>query len=529
MSCFGDPSLYPAQASRSYTRRNFLATTGSLAAAAVWASRAEGVVRRDVVFSEYPFTLGVASGDPSSDGVVLWTRLAPKPLSGGGMPPEPVEVAWQVAEDEKFGKVVRQGTTVASPDWGHAVHVEVEGLQPARWYWYQFQAGGETSPVGRTRTMPTIDAVSPALRFAFASCQHFETGYYTAYEHMLKDDLDLVFHLGDYIYEGPGRDDRVRKHVGGKLSTLEDYRNRYAQYRGDPALRAMHAAAPWIVTWDDHEVENNYAGPFPEDLRVSQADFLARRALAYQAYYEHMPLRRATLPHGSDMPIYRRIPFGQLANFYVLDTRQYRTDQPCGDGRKKPTEAVYDPQATILGEAQRNWLLDGLASSAARWNVLAQQVMVARIDYAAGEAEILDMDKWCGYEADRRRLLSFLGERRIRNPVVLTGDIHTNWACDLATDFDKRDNRPVGVEFVGTSISSSGDGLRVPKNSDSLAAENPCVKFYNAERGYVRCAVSPREWRSDFQVVEYVTRPGAPPITRASFVVEDGQPRLAKA
>ncbi|HVU87466.1 MAG TPA: alkaline phosphatase D family protein [Pirellulales bacterium] len=523
------PSLYPSGPGRSYSRRSFLATTGSLAAAAVWASRAEGAVRRNVAFSDYPFKLGVASGDPSPDGLVLWTRLAPKPLEGGGMPAEPVEVDWQVAADEPFSKVVRQGKTTATPDWGHTVHVEVDGLEPGRWYWYQFKVGSETSPKGRTRTMPPADAAAPPLKFAFASCQHFETGYYTAYEHMLKDDLDLVLHLGDYIYEGAARDDRVRKHVGGKIETLDDYRNRYAQYRGDPALLAMHAAAPWIVTWDDHEVENNYAGPYPEDLKVSQADFLKRRALAYQAYYENMPLRRSALPHGPDMPLYRKLPFGRLANFYVLDTRQYRTDQPCGDGHKKPDASVYDEKAAILGDAQRKWLLDGLGSSHAKWNVLAQQVMVTRIDYAAGDVEVLDMDKWAGYEADRRRLLNFLAERKPANPVVLTGDIHTNWACDITTDYNKQDAKNVGVEFVGTSISSSGDGLRTPRNTETILKENPAVKLYNAQRGYVRCTVTPRQWRTDYQVVEYVTRKGAPVETLASFVVEDGQPRVQKA
>ncbi len=332
------PRIYPAQPFSCCNRRSFLATTGSLAVAALWASRATGAVRKQISFADYPFQLGVASGDPAPDGVVLWTRLAPKPLAGGGMPNEPVEVAWQVADDEGFTKVAREGTTTATPDWGHTVHVEVDGLQPGRWYFYRFKAGSEVSPTGRTRTMPAIDATTPRLKFAFASCQHFETGYYTAYKHMREDDLDLVFHLGDYIYEGAARDDRVRKHVGGKINSLDDYRNRYAQYRSDHDLLAMHAAVPWIVTWDDHEVENNYAGPHPEDLKVSQEDFLKRRAQAYQAYYENMPLRRSTLPHGPDMPLYRRLPYGQLADFLVLDTRQYRTDQPCGDGRKQPSE-----------------------------------------------------------------------------------------------------------------------------------------------------------------------------------------------
>jgi alkaline phosphatase D len=520
---------FPFNDSGRLNRRAFVAASASLASAALWSSRAQGVLRQSIAFSAYPFSLGVASGDPTPDGVVLWTRLAPKPLAGGGMPDDAIEVAWQVAEDEQFNKVARQGTTAATPEWAHSVHVEVDGLQPGRWYWYQFKAGGEVSPKGRTRTMPPLEATAPALRFAFASCQHFEAGYYTAYEHMLREDVDLVFHLGDYIYEGAARDDRVRKHIGAKVATLDDYRNRYAQYRSDPALLAMHAAVPWVVTWDDHEVENNYAGPFPEDVKVSQADLLKRRALGYQAYYEHMPLRRSSLPQGSDMPIYRRLPYGQLANFYVLDTRQYRTDQPCGDGHKQPTEAVYDPQATILGQAQRTWLLDSLGTSQAKWNVLAQQVMIARIDYAAGDLEVLDMDKWAGYETERRQVLKFMADHNVANPVVLTGDIHSNWACDLRTDFEKSNAKPVGVEFTGTSISSSGDGTQKPRSHDTLLAENPFLKFYNAERGYVLCQVSPGKWQADYRVVEYVTRHGAPLVTRASFVVEDGQRSMVPA
>jgi len=521
--------LYSAEPSSSCSRRRFLATTGSLAAAALWAPRAEGALRRDFAFLDYPFTLGVASGDPTPDGVVLWTRLAPQPLFDGGMPRLPLEVSWQVAEDEGFKKVVRSGTTTATPEWAHSVHVEVDGLAPGRWYFYQFESCGEVSPTGRTRTLPAADAVAPALRFAFASCQHFEQGYFTAYEHMLKEDLDLVVHLGDYIYESGGRDGKSRKHVGGELSSLRDYRNRYAQYRGDPDLQAMHAAAPWIVTWDDHEVANNYAGTYSERDDVDPADFLKQRARAYKAYYEHMPLRRSSLPHGPDMPLYRRIAYGQLADFYVLDTRQYRTDQPCGDNFKHPCPESYDPEATILGESQRKWLTGGLSASTARWNVLAQQVLMARADFEAGPEELIYMDQWPGYEFERRQILKFLGEGRVANPVVLTGDNHANWANDLLTNFDNLEPKTVAVELVGTSISSGGDGSNVPKESETVLAENPYVKFYNAERGYVRCMVTPREWRADYQVVEYVTRKGAPLLTRASFVIEDGKLGLVKA
>jgi len=518
-----------SSASSSVSRRQFLAAGASLAAAAVWSSRALGVLKQNVKLPDHPFQVGVASGDPSPDGFVIWTRLAPKPLEGGGMPAEAVEVAWQVAEDEAMTKVVQRGTTVATPDWAHSVHVEVSGLSADRWYWYQFKAAGETSPVGRARTFPLAGATPAGLRFAFASCQHFETGLFTAYDHMAKDDLDVVVHLGDYIYEGPGREKQVRKHVGPKLMELADYRNRHAQYKTDAALQAAHAAFPWLVTWDDHEFENNCAGDISERRGATREAFLVQRANAYQAYYEHMPLRRASLPKGPDMQLYRRMAFGRLAEFSVLDTRQYRTDQPCGDGNKPPCAGASDPQATLLGEQQEKWLLDGLAKSPATWNILAQQVMMARVDQAPGETESYSMDQWPGYEANRRRILKFFAERKIANPIVLTGDIHTNWASDLLVDFDDLGSRAVGAEFVGTSITSGGDGAARSRNHDTVLAENPFVKFRNGERGYVRCAVQPGRWQSDFQVVEYVTRPGAPLVTRASFVVEAGQPGVKPA
>jgi alkaline phosphatase D len=206
-------------------------------------------------FAAYPFSLGVASGDPRPDGVVLWTRLAPDPLRGGGMPGEPAEVEWVIAADEAMGRVVQRGREVAAPQLAHSVHVEVEGLEPERWYWYRFRAGGELSPVGRTRTTAAAGAANRRLRFGFCSCNHYEQGYYTAYRHMAEEELELVFHLGDYIYEYEGREDRVRMHTYREIDTIDDYRNRYALYKADPDFQAVHAVAPFVVTWDDHEEE----------------------------------------------------------------------------------------------------------------------------------------------------------------------------------------------------------------------------------------------------------------------------------
>ena len=499
------------------TRRRFLIQSGALLALTA-TGRA-----RQARFSADPFTLGVASGDPLPDGFVLWTRLALDPLNGGGMAPENVTVDWQVATDERMSRIVKSGRAVATPQLGHSVHVEVSGLEPARWYWYRFRAGDAESAVGRSRTTPRAGSRLDRLTFAFASCQHYETGLYTAYEHMSEEELDLVIHLGDYIYEGFARPGFVRQHQGGEAMTLEGYRNRYAQYKSDPLLQRAHARFPWIVTWDDHEVDNNYAGEIAEDSE-DRAEFLARRASAYQAYYEHMPLRRTSLPKGSQMLLYRRVAFGDLAEFNVLDTRQHRTDQPCGDGAKPQCLDSLGERATLLGPAQERWLLDGLDRSRAHWNVLAQQVLMAKVDRQPGPEELYGMDQWSGYEAARNRLLRFLADRRPSNPIVITGDIHSNWVCDLKLDFRRPESPTVGTEFVGTSISSGGDGSDTLPVIEAILQENPHVKFYNSQRGYVRCLVTRERWQSDFRIVPHVTRPGAPVLTRASFVAENGRP-----
>jgi len=478
-------------------------------------------------FSKDPFTLGVASGDPTASGIVLWTRLAPDPLNadplhGGGMDQAAVEVTWRLSEDEKLSKVVKKGKTVATPNLGHSVHVEVEGLRPDRWYWYQFQAGNYTSPIGRTRTMPAAGALAAKLNFAFASCQHWETGWFNAYEHMAQEDLHLVVHLGDYIYEGPERTSGVRKHTGPEITTLTHYRNRHALYKTDAHLQRVHRLFPWIVTWDDHEVDNNYAGDVAED-KQTRAELLERRANAYQAYYENMPLRVSSLPKGSAMQLYRALDFGSLAKFTVLDTRQYRTDQPCGDGNKPACAEVFDPQATILGATQREWLFQTLDRSPARWNVIAQQVLMARLDVAMRAEETFSMDQWSGYEADRRKVLDFLGARKPTNPIVITGDIHTNWVVDLKADWKDEKSAVLGTEFVGTSITSGGDGSDERPNTAAQYQRNPHLKWFNARRGYVRCELTPAHYRADYRIVPFVTKPGAPVETRTSWTVENGR------
>jgi len=478
----------------------------------------------------YPFTLGVASGDPAPDGAVLWTRLAPTPLSGGGMPQRRVPVEWEVASDEAFRRPVQRGTATARPELGHSVHVELEGLEPGREYYYRFRAAGELSPVGRAVTTPALGAAVDRLRFAFVSCSQYEHGFFTAYGHLAREEVDLVVHLGDYIYEyapdvyrAPGGN--VRLHEGNEIVSLRDYRDRYGQYKSDPDLQAAHARAPFVVTWDDHETDNNWADEVPEDGQRRDV-FLRRRANAFQAYYEHMPLRRAQRPRGTDLRLYRRLAWGDLATFNVLDTRQYRSDQACEDRFNSNCEERFDPARTLTGAEQERWLFEGLEDSRSRWNVLAQQVFFAQADFTAGPDVGINPDAWDGYVASRDRVLDAIQERRVDNPVVLTGDVHANWANDLKADFSDPASATVGSELVCTSITSGGDGSDQVRNQETVLAENPHIRFANNQRGYVRCEVDRRQWRTDFQVVPYVKRPGAPVSTRQSFVIEAGRPGL---
>lgn len=476
----------------------------------------------------YPFTLGIASGDPLPDGVVLWTRLAPDPLHGGGMPNHPFPVQWEVSLDSSFKNVVKRGTELSKPQLGHSVHVEVDGLEPSVWYYYRFKCQSDFSPIGRTKTAPAYGSKVEQLSFAFASCQNWKAGYYTAYQHMANDDLDLVVHLGDYIYESAHNSNGSVRPIDmefPEIYTIEDYRNRYALYKLDSDLQSAHANFPWIVSLDDHEVDNNWAADVPQDpQKQSREDFLKRRAIAFQAYYEHMPLRRTSFPNGSSMQLYRQLTFGTLVDFNVLDTRQYRDDQADGDGWGPPTPESMDPSRTMIGEKQENWLLDSLAASNSQWKVLAQQVFFARRDYGFGpDAERYGMDSWDGYPASRQRILDHINERNIINTVVLTGDVHSSWANEVKANFDEKNSKNVAVEFVGTSITSGGDGSDLREDTEEILQENPHIKFFNNQRGYVRCTVTPENWKTDYLVVPYVSRPGAPIETRASFIVENGK------
>ncbi len=506
------------------TRRDFLADVSRLAAMSAIAP-AGFRFARNPRFQDDPFQLGVASGDPLPDGAVIWTRLAPRPLEPeGGMSGIRTVVTWSVASDEAFENVVQAGRVTAGPELGYSVHVDVRGLESDRWYFYRFAAGDATSPVGRLRTTPAAGAVIP-LRLAVASCQHYEQGYFTAYEHMAREELDLVAHLGDYIYEYGAYDDRVRRHAGLELRTLEDYRRRYAQYKMDPLLQAVHVQCPWVVTWDDHEVDNNYAGLAGENLMESEEQMHMRRAAAYQAWWEHMPVRVPRARSWADLDITRRMHWGSLAQFHVLDTRQYRSDQACGDGvRPVPCEGWDDRSRTMLGEVQERWVTDGLTRSDARWQVLAQQVMMGPFDNAAGEGRSVSMDQWSGYPAARERLLSAVARHAPNRTVVLTGDIHSNWVNELHVPHVPAEGPGVAAEFVTTSISSGGDGSDAWAGvNERTMPDNPHVKWHSARRGYVHCEVTPEAWTSTYREVPYVSRPGAPVRSASRWRVENGR------
>jgi alkaline phosphatase D len=503
------------------TRRTFV--TGSAASLLA----APAIVRAQSSWRSNPFSLGVASGDPSPDGFVIWTRLAPEPLEPhGGMGVSTMPVKWQVASDEGFRSIVAQGEAQARPELAHSVHVEVAGLHPDHPYFYRFQASGEASAEGRARTLPLASASPRELRFATAGCQAYEDGYFTAYRHLANEDLAFVFHYGDYIYEYGGGDQAVRKHAGDLLMSLDDYRRRHAQYKSDGDLQRAHAAHPFFVTFDDHEVRNNWASDFDDDDKAPPEVFRLRRAAAFQAWYEHMPVRKRSFPSGSGIQMYRGTRFGNLAELDFLDTRQFRSNQPCGDGYKPACAGVSDQSATMLGKEQEEWLTRNLRRGGVRWNVVAQQVMMMSLDWRTrpdqGPSKLLNLDSWAGYELPRQRLLTRM--RGLDNVVVLTGDEHTNYA-GILHDRDK----PVAVEFVATSITSDGDGQDMLTGGEKILANNQQLKFINNQRGYLTFDVTPDEWRTNFMVVDRVRTPDGALSKRKTMAVKRGEPALHEA
>jgi alkaline phosphatase D len=475
-----------------------------------------------------PFTLGVASGDPWPDSVVLWTRLAPDPLQGGGLPNQAVAVGWELAEDEAFTRGLRSGNVIAFTELGHAAHVEVLGLAPDRLYFYRFHALGATSPVGRTRTAPAPDADPRRLRFVTAGCQHYEHGYFTAWDRIADEaDLGFVFHYGDYIYEySESAGNAVRRHQGDETYTQTEYRNRYALYKMDPDLRRAHAQHPFVMSYDDHEVDNNWAGTHSEEdgrgrhpIAVPPEIFALRKQIALRVWYESMPLRRGQFPRDSGLTAYRGLRWGRLGAVSVLDTRGYRDNQPCGDGTKRPCAEVANPNAQVLGTEQEAWLLRRLATPNATWSLLAQQVPMMPRDLGPNGGDIA-MDKWDGYPAARERLLRQAHQARTPNLVVLTGDVHSAWVGTLHRDPRDTKSPVIGHEFVATSISSGGNGSETRPDTEAMLARNPHIAFYNSRRGYTVIEVTPTRLEARFRGLSGVTQPNGTINDRARFVIE---------
>ncbi|WP_409338572.1 alkaline phosphatase D family protein [Curvibacter cyanobacteriorum] len=496
-----------------------------------------------------PFACGVASGSPSHHGVVLWTRLhVADPLD-----PRALSVRWELAEDEGFQRVVQRGQTDTQAALGQAVHVELQGLPADRWFHYRFLVGDAVSPVGRTRTLPAPDTLAPRLRLAFASCQRWEHGYYAAWRHAAAQALDLVVFLGDYIYEYASPRGGVapqatppihRVHSLRRAVSLADYRDRYALHKSDPDLQAAHAACPWLLTWDDHEVENDYAGV--QGREGASADFLAQRSAAYQAFYENMPLPASVLVQGLQglnqadaLRLYQRHTFGRLARFHVLDDRQYRAVQACrhpsdssaGTVRPSRCAELRDPGRSLLGPAQEQWLAQGLAqdhsAGGPRWTVLAQQTLFSPRHYGGASAaaqadEPTPTDPWDGYPAARQRLLDTLQATPPRNTVLIGGDIHQNYVCQVQADPTRPDSAVLASEFCGTSISShSGATLA---RAQALQQNNPHVLLANPEqRGYALVELNPQRWHTTLMAVDDPGRADSPLRPLARFVVEDGR------
>ena len=501
------------------TRREFLTYIGALLAASACGNEHGGSSTTPPPpappIATDPFTIGVASGDPLPDSVILWTRLAPDPIHDGGMPDEDVPVIWEVSLTPEFLKLVDSGWLYASSEFAHSVHIDVQGLEPDTVYYYRMRVGEQwTSPTGRTRTLPAPDSSPESFRVALASCQNYRQGYYNAHRFLAQEDVDLVFFVGDYIYESGIGEDDVRQHEANGPTDLPGYRNRYAYYKSDPDLLNAHLQFPWVTTWDDHEVANNYAGLHLND--DPEEVVLARRRAAYQAYYEHLPLRVSIPDDFGYLTIYRSFEVGDLAAVSVLDTRQYRDDQPCDDRIGVPCAEANDPDRTILGAEQKQWLKQRLSGADKIWNVIAQQVVFAPIRF---NGRLLNADQWDGYAVERQEMLDELG--KYRNTIVLTGDIHAAAFAALQADAT-RESETIAFEVVGTSISSGGD-LPLDAILRPLLPQNPHIRYLNAsKRGYAVCEFGRETFRVQYRVVDTVLAPGGNLSTDAQFSVDRG-------
>ncbi|WP_030547315.1 alkaline phosphatase D family protein [Streptomyces exfoliatus] len=499
------------------------------------------------------FLHGVASGDPLPDGVLLWTRVTPTPeaVPGSGLGPD-VQVGWEMAEDRAFARVVASGTTTASAASDHTVKADVRGLRPATSYWFRFTADSVVSPAARTRTAPALDAAAPGVRFGVVSCANWEAGHFSAYRHLAaRADLDAILHLGDYLYEYgsgtyPEAKYTVRQHEPRhEIVSLADYRTRHGHYRTDADLQALHAAHPVIAIWDDHEFANDaWTGGAENHTPEAEGEWAARVAAAKQAYFEWMPVRAST-----EGTVFRRLRFGTLADLHLLDLRSFRS-APAKTG----SGSVDDPERSITGRAQLDWLKSGLAGSAATWQLVGTSVMITPVAFGALPAHLLEplaelmglpkeglavnVDQWDGYTDDRKELLAHLTSRAIRNTVFLTGDIHMAWANDVPV---KAATYPfsasAATEFVVTSVTSDNldDLLHVAPGTVSVVAAgavkaaNRHVKWVDMDHhGYGVLDVTAERSQMDYYTVSDKTDPAASTAWARSYRTLSGTQRVER-
>ena len=519
----------PRLTSSSVDRRKFLEYVwwgaGSAMAMALLPG---GTLKAAPRFASNPFTLGVASGDPTASGIVLWTRLAPDPADPTSLGRAKIPVGWRVARDDSMRHVVAKGKASATPDLAHSVHAEVSGLRSGADYFFQFDSGGEESAVGHFRTAPRRDDWADQLTFAVATCQDVPSGYYTAYRDMVQNDLDLVLHLGDYAYEygfdSWNRAEPVVAPFNEECLDLRTYRLRHTLHKLDPDLQAAHAAFPFVVVWDDHEVQNDYSGLAPEWGSPSP-EFTARRAAAYQAFYEHLPIRLSRATDRDELRIYRRLNYGRLAEFTMFDDRQYRTDNPCGDGESLRCEAALSDDYTMLGRRQERWVREGLDDSRARWSIVGQQLLLAELEHLPYEDERYWNDAWDGYPMARQRLLETVVDEHVRNPVFFTGDWHSTFVNDLKLDFKDPAAPTVATEFVTPAITTGGDDTPYGPYYAPMVPYNPHIKYYEGDRrGYMKATVTKKQLQIDLRFVTSVEDPAGTGYTERTFYVEDRVP-----
>ena len=481
-----------------------------------------------------PFGLGIASGSPTHSSIVLWTRLFNEGFFNTNFPNEDIPVKWEISTDKDFKDITQQGMSLAVAGLGHSVHTEVLNLAPNTWFYYRFLIGQYISQIGKTRTFAESSSSSQkSLRFAFASCQHFEHGYFNSYPHLVQESPDLVIFLGDYIYEYAPKRSGIRSHSGSWCISLSDYRKRYEQYKLEPELQQAHAACPWIFTWDDHEVQNDYAG-LSSGSFGPYSNFPKRRASAYQAYYEHMPLKASFLidgieglSKGAELRLYENYQFGELANITMLDTRQYRDKQACTpnsqDGSATVSlfscEKLLDESRTLLGEKQEAWLENQFKKSSGQtWNIIGQSTLFGARVYNTAEGRKVWNDGWDGYPISRKKLSMQLEKYQVSNPVMLGGDVHENWVGYIKEDYSNSLSKVLGVEFCGTSITSNDGG-----NTAGRQRANPHFIYSEGlRRGYCVVELTNESMTVHLRAVKDITTRTTEIETLAVFRVSNG-------